>query len=329
MSRNKNILLGAVAALMMIPSLLMAQSYGSINTFSPYTMFGIGDLKTQGTITTRSMAGMGVSLRSMTEVNVLNPASYSAALNKSVLFSYGLDGANYFNTQKQGDNKVKNAYATFNFNDIALQIPIARNLGIGISLAPYSSVGYDIATSNNYTNIGLISYTYEGGGDITQVKLGAGWRPIKNLSFGVAAQYYWGNIYRSFTMTPLVVTGNGTYYSAAGETNYDISRIKAQLGLQWTILSSNTQNLAFGATYDFGGDLKPKCKHGVFAYGTLLSYEADTEAEPLSFILPQQFTAGLSYQTPQLILGFDYTYQNWASQNSGEVENTLSGVAVA
>ncbi|MFI3315993.1 MAG: hypothetical protein SNF93_00250 [Rikenellaceae bacterium] len=329
MRKYNNIFIAALVALVMIPSVLCAQSYGSINTYSPYTMYGIGEINTQGTLSTRSMGGMGVSMRSVGEINLLNPASYSVALNRSVLFSYGLEGSNYFNSQYIDGSKVNNSYASGNFHDIALQIPIASNMGIGLSLTPYSSTGYNIATTENYTDIGLLSYTYEGGGDITQVKLGFGWEPIKNLSVGVAAQYYWGGIYRSFTMVPYVVTGNGTYYSTMGETSYEISKIKAQLGLQWTAIKNMKRNLTFGATYDFGGDLKPDYSHTVIGYGTLLSVVADWVEEEQSLVLPNQLTVGSIYQTPKWLVGFDYNYQNWQSSNSDAIAYSSSGVAVA
>lgn len=313
----------------MVPSVLFAQTYGSINTFSPYSMYGLGELNTQGTLTTRSMGGVGAASRSFMDINLLNPASYSVALNRSVLFNYGMEGSNYFNNQDVNGTKTNNSYAAFNIHDIALQIPLAKNLGLGISITPYSSVGYEIATQENVTDIGLLSYTYEGGGDVTQVKLGVGWEPFKNFSIGAAAQYYWGGLYRSFTMVPYVVTGYGTYYSTIGETSYDISSIKAQFGLQWTAVKTTSRNLAFGAIYDLGGDLKPDCTHSVIANGTLISYYANYDEDTLELVLPSQTTVGVTYQTPKWVLGFDYTYQNWLTRNSDTTELTSSGVEIA
>ena len=65
-------------------------------------------------------------------------------------------------------------------------------------------------------NVGRVQYNYEGEGDVTEVKLGLGWEVFKNFSVGVAAQYYWGSIDRTFTMTPTAITGEGTYTSSVG-----------------------------------------------------------------------------------------------------------------
>ncbi|MFI3286487.1 MAG: hypothetical protein R3Y08_07525 [Rikenellaceae bacterium] len=329
MRRYKNILLAAVAALIMTPAALFAQSYGSINTFSPYTMYGIGELSNQGSLTTRSMGGAGVALRTPTEINYLNPASYSGMFNKSVLFSYGVEGSNYFNSQIRNGSKLSNSYAFLNIHDLAIQLPITKKMGMALVIAPYSSAGYNISTSDNFSEIGLLSYNYEGGGDITHVKLGVGWEPFKNFSVGLSAQYYWGTIARSFTMEPYVVTGFGTYYSTMGESSYTVSKIKFQTGLQWSPISSMTRNLTFGLTYDLGGDLSPEYNHTVVGNGTLLSIVATNLTETLDLVLPNQIAAGVSYRNTKWLLGADYVYQNWLTGNGNFVEYTSSDLAVA
>ncbi|MFR8225456.1 MAG: hypothetical protein ACLU9X_14320 [Alistipes shahii] len=90
-----------VAAAAMFPFAVSAQT-SSINAFSPYTMYGIGEQNTPGTLQMRSMGGAGVAMRSVSTVNLLNPAAYSAAPQKTFLFNFGLEGQNYYNSQKVG-----------------------------------------------------------------------------------------------------------------------------------------------------------------------------------------------------------------------------------
>ena len=63
-----------VAAAVMLPYAVSAQT-SSINAFSPYTMYGIGEINTPGTLPMRSMGGAGVAMRSTGTVNLLNPAA--------------------------------------------------------------------------------------------------------------------------------------------------------------------------------------------------------------------------------------------------------------
>ncbi len=310
-----------------MPYLAVAQS-GTINTFSPYSMYGLGDLQTQGTLFTRSMGGAGIAVRTHNEINLLNPASYSATLNKSVLFNYGMEGANIFNSQNSGGAISKNSYATFNIHDIAMQFPLGKKIGAVLSVSPYSSVGYDISATANMTNVGLIGYSYTGSGDVTQVKLGVGWEALKNFSIGVSAQYYWGELVRSYSMVPVVITGDGKYYSTMGEHNYTISKIKFQAGAQYSPIYNSKERLTFGATFDLGGDLYPESYHAVVANGSVVSVVAKYDVDHISIVLPSQVGLGASYSTPKMLAAVDYTYQNWHSKNQN-VEYTESGMAVA
>lgn len=325
MQRYKVIVVAFLAAIfVMVPSVLSAQ----VNTSSPYSMYGLGEINTLGTQSTRSMGGAGVAMRSYADINLLNPASYSMALRKSVLFNYGLDGANYFNSQKVGDATKKNSFVTANLYNIALQVPLAKRLGMAFSVSPYSSVGYDISDSMINPNIGLIAYNYSGSGDVTEVKFGVGWEPFKNFSIGVAAKYYWGEIVRTFQMVPLVITGTGNYSSTMGEFNYTISNFKAQVGMQWSPIATTKQRLVLGATYDLGGDLNPLLTNNVVGSNNSFAIIAKSEQERISIVLPGQISGGAYYQNQSLTLALDYDYQNWYSRNKN-VEHSGSGVAIA
>ena len=173
-----------VIAAVMIPYASAAQT-SSINAFSPYTMYGIGEQNTPGTLPMRSMGGVGVAMRSSGVVNLLNPAAFSAAPQKSFLFNFGLEGQNYYNSQKVDGMSKSTAYNTFNFHDIAFQLPLAKKLGLGFSLTPYSSVGYRTKYTHDYDpsdpvwgNVGRAQYVYQGEGDVTEVKVGLGWEPF-------------------------------------------------------------------------------------------------------------------------------------------------------
>ncbi|MDE7077644.1 MAG: hypothetical protein K2O55_03575, partial [Alistipes sp.] len=61
-------------------------------------MYGIGELSTPGTLSMRSMGGVGVAVRNPGVANMLNPAAFSAAPQKTFLFSFGLEGQNYYNS---------------------------------------------------------------------------------------------------------------------------------------------------------------------------------------------------------------------------------------
>ena len=256
---NKRIIGAAVAVATALPMGAAAQTLtSSINTYSPYSMYGLGELATQGNTAMRSMGGVGVAMQSTISVNLLNPAAYANTPQKSFLFDFAVDAGHFRNAQtKYGatTSEVKTAYNSVNFHEIAFQFPIMKGLGFGFSLSPYSNVGYnmynDDMSSDATGNVGRIRYQYYGEGDVTEVKAGVGWRPFKHLSVGVAMLYYWGDIKRNYNAVPMdVITGSGEYSSTTGIDTYDVSKIKAQFGLQWIAIMNSKRALTFGATYD-------------------------------------------------------------------------------
>ena len=266
----------AVAAMLVVPVSAMAQT-SSINAFSPYSMYGIGELQTPGVVAQRSMGGVGLGMRSSVMVNPLNPAAYSLTPRQGFLFDFGVEGVNFYNRQQKyadgAQTTSRTSYNTFNFHDIAFQLPLARRLGLGFSLTPYSSVGYRVSADEQsddvWGNIGRVQYLYAGEGDLTEVKLGIGWEVVKRVSIGVAAD------------------------------SYGISRIKMQLGLQADLIQSERQVLTLGATYDMGGNLRPSVNQTVVngdIYGTVV--RGDTTRMALK--LPVQLGVGLYYQNAKI-----------------------------
>ncbi len=316
-----------VVAVLLLPVAVSAQT-SSINAFSPYTMYGIGEQNTQGTLRMRSMGGVGVALRDAGVLNLLNPASHSAAPQRTFLFGFGLEGQNYYNSQTAEGVAKRSAYNTFNFHDIAFQMPLAKKLGLGFSLTPYSSVGYRIKFRNEpddpiMGDVGPVNYSYEGEGDVTEVKLGIGWEPFKNFSIGAAVQYYWGDIDRTFIMTPTSIVGDGNYASIVGTENYGISRVKGQVGVQYSPILNTKRVLTIGAAFDFGGDLKPDFSSSI--YTSDVNYTSvKFDEQQLKLVLPYQLAVGAFYRTSKWGVGVDFEHRNWGGRNNGVVKTGFS-----
>ena len=326
-----------IAVVMLLPLGVTAQTLtSSVNTYSPYSMYGLGELATQGNAMQRSMGGAGLAMYSTTTVNFLNPAAYANTPRQSFLFNFELDGGHYHNEQMKYSSAtpttVKTAYNTLNIHNISFQMPLARGLGFGFSLSPYSSVGYsmyrdDLALAGQS---GLWRYEYTGEGDVTEVKMGIGWAPVRKFSFGASMVYYWGNIDRSYkTTSKNIITGSGEYSSTIGIDTYDVSRVMAQVGVMWNPILKTDRILSLAATYDFGGSLNPDVVKYVYADNL---FESDVRNETdgaLPLRIPQQAAVGVFFQNLKVKVGLDYVYQSWGSKNTSVVENLDNGVRVA
>ena len=246
-----------VVVAMAMPMASSAQT-SSVNAYSPYSMYGLGEILTPGSVQMRSMGGVGLGLRNPGQVNTLNPAAASIAPQKSFLFDVNFDATHYRNNQMKYSaegsalGKARTAYNTVNIHNIAFAMPLVKNLGLNFSITPYSSVGYKVKSIDqqfdNWADIGEIEYIHAGEGDVSEVRLALGWAPIRRLSIGVAAKYYWGNIDRQYTTLITPIVGTGDYYSTVGTDTYVVNNFKFQAGLQWNIIQNEKRMLTLGAT---------------------------------------------------------------------------------
>ena len=90
----------AVAAFLVAALPLSAQN-GAYNGFSPYSIYGIGDLHATGTAFNASMGGVGIATRNKRFVNTMNPASITARDSLSFMADFGLSGK--FSVFSEGD----------------------------------------------------------------------------------------------------------------------------------------------------------------------------------------------------------------------------------
>ena len=75
MQKVKSILLAVVMFLM--ANAVHAQE-GSLNAFSPYTFYGVGNLSMSNGASFDGMAGANIGFRSYMKTNMSNPAAFSA-----------------------------------------------------------------------------------------------------------------------------------------------------------------------------------------------------------------------------------------------------------
>ena len=341
MQRNNRDIFRVVMSLLVVVAMAMplasSAQTSSVNAYSPYSMYGLGEILTPGSVQMRSMGGVGLGLRSPGQVNPLNPAAASIAPQKSFLFDVNFDATHYRNSQMKYStegaalDKAHTAYNTVNIHNIAFAMPLSKGLGLNFGITPYSSVGYKVKTIDqqfdNWADVGQVLYTHAGEGDISEVRLALGWAPWRRLSIGVAAKYYWGSIERQFSATITPITGTGAFASTVGSDTYVVNNFKFQAGLQWNIIQNEKRMLTLGATYDLGGKLNPRKESVVFTdnkYNSTISggYLINPSLDKLDLRMPHKFGAGLYYVSRSLAWGVDYNYELWGDDNSSFEENT-------
>lgn len=322
MQNSRHILRTVVLLLAVIPLATYGQN-SSLNTFSPYTFYGIGDFATQGPGYIRSMGGAGIGFRNSLKINYMNPASYSILRQKTFLFNVEMEGMNTYSKT----SAAKTSHNSINVRDLSLAFPLARGVGIGFSMTPYSSVGYrvDMDETDPFflaNNMNVI-YSYVGEGNIVQSKLGLGVQITKRLSLGADLIYYHGRLTNFFNTTVTSILSSETYNSVEGTARKQVSKFGSNFGLQYDILLNEKRILTFGAVYQPKVDLRMNTTRVIYSTNIGSAAVVDTTGKE-NFYLPHMYTVGLSFQSMRLGMSVDYSSQLWSStRNVDDVLNSI------
>ena len=298
MSSNKALfsalfIMGAVAA--------NAQS----STNSPYTRYGLGELSDQAFAHNAAMGGIGYALRSSEQINVMNPASYSAVDSLSFMFDIGM-GLKSSNYQENGyKTNAKNA----SFDYLAMQFRLHPRVGFAVGFTPYSNVGYKFSRTSDIENSDdvTLTNTFYGDGGLQQIFGGIGFKILDNLSIGANVRYLYGEI----DYQTLATLSNGGDQTTT-YNNISINSYIANFGLQYTQKLSKTDKVTLGLVYGLGHDLKSTETKGIQVTDGSSYSELTEETIKDSYGIPSTFGAGLTWQHKQnLTVGADYTLQQF------------------
>lgn len=177
-----------IKKLIIAASLLVSVvSFAQQGTASPYSYYGIGDVRYKGTAEIRSMAGIAVEQDSI-HLNTDNPASYA----NLKLTTFALGGS--YNTTQLKSSSVKENTRRTTLDYMAVGLPMGK-LGVGFGLIPYSSVGYQIQSLSAAD--GGVNSRYDGTGGLNKAFIGAAYKISPKFSFGADVHYNFGKIQTS------------------------------------------------------------------------------------------------------------------------------------
>lgn len=242
----KKIILGIS---LLFSTVLLAQE----GTASPYSFYGIGDVKFKGTNENRAMGSIGVFVDSI-HINLQNPASYSFLKYTSL----AVGGTNTRTTFKTDSQEEKAQRTSLDY--LAVGIPLGKKAGVSFGVMPYTAVGYKVQ-KDLVTSTDSRSQLYKGEGGINKVFLGGAYKITPKLSFGADFQYSFGGIKTTSIVLitdPSIAnasrTKNESSYSGFSITTGLYYHTKLKSGFEWSnsltftpksnLNSDNTRNVA-------------------------------------------------------------------------------------
>ena len=211
-------------------SLYSSAQDGTYGAYSPYSIFGIGDLSKEGSAYNKSMGGVGVAARNKRFINYLNPAAVTARDSLAFMADFGLVQNNTIYDQGNGR---RSAHNTFNIYDFVMTFPIWKSSAFMVGVTPFSDVGYDFSkVITDQSIIGItdnITYDSYGTGSVYQAFFGAGATFWRSLSVGAEFIYYFGNLDKVTNMN----YSNTSYRSVNSGNEIMVRGMTGKFGLQY------------------------------------------------------------------------------------------------
>lgn len=283
----------------------------SQHTFSPYSVYGIGDLQDKSMSHQFAMGDVGIAAPSYYHINSSNPALLTT--NLLTTFELGLQGesrsaSSDLDSQSSGAAGIK--YLSFAF-------PIIHNKWTtNLGTRPYSLVNYNFLTSSEIeNNPGFSGVTEQKGqGGITEVFWNNGVK-IKDLSLGMRMSMLFGFIGEEQV---IVILEDGEAIDQIPTGTFERTKYRAYnfgFGAAYDISLSDKKMIHLGATYDMPRSLTGSRivrqillpSGGEIEGDTLRNLSIDGE-----FQLPEEIGVGLSYEYKnKFMTALDVKYTNW------------------
>ena len=300
-----------IAAAALLLALPLSAQNGTYNGYSPYSVYGIGDLHAAGTAYNASMGGVGIATRNKRFVNTMNPASITARDSLSFMADFGLSGK--FSLFSQND--LKGTKTLFNINNFVISFPMWRHTAMMVGIQPFSDTGFSMAYADKITSgdqsigyTGNRAYGAYGDGGLNQFFAGASALLWNRLSIGAQYNLYFGTISK-YSMSQF---SDASYRSQTLGDTLQVRAHTAKFGLQYE-QPVGTGKLVLGATYR----LKAKVSGHAIEYSNVSELDLGShELAKDNIQLGDELGVGLAYtQGDKWSLELDYLRGDWTGSN--------------
>jgi hypothetical protein len=287
--------------------LIFSVSWSQDNTASPYSYYGLGEIKFKGTHDVRAMGGVSIFNDSI-QLNIVNPASFSKL--KSTAFTIGATTSKTnFKTIVENEKAQRTS-----IDYLAVGFPYGK-FGFTFGIMPYSAVGYKIENTTTEDDNSERNRQNFGNGNINKIYVGAAYNLTKKLSFGFDLGYNFGDItteYIESIYSPIVLQ-----LRSRERNNSKLSGVSLNTGFLYKTKISSKLDLNAGLTYHPTATLTSENtrKIATVLYNIngieLIGEENDIPVDNTKMKIPAVFTFGLGVgESKKWALGSEVTFSN-------------------
>lgn len=282
---------------------------------SPYSRYGLGEIRTTSFPANHSMGLLTSAYRSSTNINFANPASLAAI--KFTTFETGVFVSSTTLHAADGSDNIRNA----NLSHIAFAFPVAKKWGMSFGLIPFSRMDYNIERTDEQvfftTDTLQVNKRYEGTGSLYQLYFGNAVQ-IKKFSAGLNIVYFFGKFSR---LTQYDYTPDAKFYFDFEKTSLNYySDLVFNAGSQYTDTFKNGMSFLIGANSRIGKNIGVRSESSV-ARINIDTVTTDTAGK---IFLPSSFGFGFALKKEnKWMLGIQGDYTWWSKFKSFEKKDSL------
>jgi hypothetical protein len=279
---------------------------------SNYSALGLGDFNSRDNAFVAGMGGASIAIPSATSLSMTNPAAWSfirtTRLNVGYLFNQNAVSSES-GTLWQNNGNVNGFTAAMNVNP-------KNGITIGLGLKPKTQVRYYIATPVSIESDGIYAEgktSYRGEGGLNDAFIGISGILFKKVALGAYANYTFGTVNR---YTQSLFVDDVTMYSPSST---EVDKMTGWSGSFGALVDIGAGFKA-GAVFKASTDLTVKSETAYF--GVSSSTDTLITSPEYTTEIPLMYGAGISYEYERIILGLDYTHQDFSSLNYNQGADT-------
>lgn len=301
---------------------------------SPYSKFGVGNVKGSLLPQYRAMGGISTAVGKNTffnNINVQNPASYANIT--STTLDMGMTGG----YTELKNSSLKETSFNASLSHVALAFPIRSKSGItksaiSIGILPYSQLGYDFRNSvkigTTSDNQKSVDYKYTGEGGLTKAYIGYGRQFGDHLRLGLNLEYLFGNLIENRSTE--YQNDPGSLASRIQDKN-SIGGLNFSYGAQYEFRLDSKTNLVLGYSGSSNSPLNSTRDRYVTQYtvsngseNPALDTLEKTENNKSNLKLPLIHNFGIALQkNDKWLIGADYRMGKWSELSIGNANQNL------
>ncbi|MBO4595324.1 MAG: hypothetical protein J5632_01770 [Bacteroidales bacterium] len=313
----KRFIIAAAAVTLACFSASAQEQNGEYTSYSPYSIFGLGDIATPGSAYNLGMGGVGLASRNNRYLNTLNPAAVTARDSLSFMLEFFINNNNSLMEQNAGGSTHRMVKNSSNIGGFAASFPIWKSSAFMAGLAPYSSTGYRYSYKETDQNIlateGNVDYLNFGQGSLYKLFLGAGATFWKKFSVGAQVDYVFGNVEKGFYQTFAKVPHN----DAQDIYKMHLHAFVPKLGFQFEQAFGKKSKICVGGTFTPSVNLLGIVDYQSLSVGsaetiTVVSTSDTLSHNPGRLKLPTELALGIAWRYGDKFRAeFDWTSSYW------------------